>query len=165
MPSSSQTTSATADFVHKTTLLYGFRDFGGHIYAKRRLASHHCISRSGNRPRPSTRVGAAAYSLFPIPVSRLRSPPPSDPRNNSHKPVGEAQGPITFEDVVEASGVDFQLKNSISPQRYSIETMMDGVAYLTTIMMVCSTYSSPMEHQFPRWRRSRPRWGPRPRRS
>ena len=35
---------------------------------------------------------------------------------------------ISFEDLIERSGIRFQLKNSISPQRYSIETMLGGVA-------------------------------------
>ena len=35
---------------------------------------------------------------------------------------------IKFEDVTDAAGVRFQLENSVSPQRYSIETMMGGVA-------------------------------------
>jgi len=36
--------------------------------------------------------------------------------------------PIQFEDVIETSGIRFELKNSFSPQRYSIETMLGGVA-------------------------------------
>lgn len=36
--------------------------------------------------------------------------------------------PIVFEDTIEKSGIHFQLKNSLSPQRYSIETMLGGVA-------------------------------------
>jgi hypothetical protein len=35
---------------------------------------------------------------------------------------------ISFEDVIATSGIAFQLNNSVSPQRYSIETMMGGVA-------------------------------------
>jgi len=35
---------------------------------------------------------------------------------------------IAFEDTIERSGIKFQLKNNISPQRYSIETMLGGVA-------------------------------------
>ncbi len=35
---------------------------------------------------------------------------------------------IAFEDLVEKSTIKFRLKNSISPQRYSIETMLGGVA-------------------------------------
>jgi len=35
---------------------------------------------------------------------------------------------IRFEDLIEKSGIKFRLKNSISPQRFSIETMLGGVA-------------------------------------
>lgn len=35
---------------------------------------------------------------------------------------------VFFEDVIGSAGIGFQLKNSISPQRYSIETMLGGVA-------------------------------------
>jgi len=35
---------------------------------------------------------------------------------------------ITFEDLIERSGIRFRLKNSVSPRRYSIETMLGGVA-------------------------------------
>jgi hypothetical protein len=36
--------------------------------------------------------------------------------------------PIQFEDIIDTSGIRFQLRNSLSPQRYSIETMLGGVA-------------------------------------
>src|SRR6266702_2902081 len=36
--------------------------------------------------------------------------------------------PILFENTIVASKIDFILKNSVSPQRYSIETMTGGVA-------------------------------------
>ena len=36
--------------------------------------------------------------------------------------------PILFENTIGASKIDFVLKNSVSPQRYSIETMTGGVA-------------------------------------
>jgi hypothetical protein len=35
---------------------------------------------------------------------------------------------IKFEDVTETSKIEFTLRNSVSPQRYSIETMLGGVA-------------------------------------
>ncbi len=37
-------------------------------------------------------------------------------------------GTIVFENAIGRSGIKFQLNNSISPQRYSIETMLGGVA-------------------------------------
>jgi enediyne biosynthesis protein E4 len=36
--------------------------------------------------------------------------------------------PITLENIIKSSGIDFKLKNSVSPRRYSIETMAGGVA-------------------------------------
>lgn len=36
--------------------------------------------------------------------------------------------PIRFEDIVAQSGINFKLENGVSPQRYSIETMLGGVA-------------------------------------
>jgi len=40
----------------------------------------------------------------------------------------QAPSPIQFENVLDASKIKFTLKNSVSPQHYSIETMMGGVA-------------------------------------
>lgn len=39
-----------------------------------------------------------------------------------------AESPIVFENTIDASKIHFILKNSVSPQRYSIETMTGGVA-------------------------------------
>ena len=39
-----------------------------------------------------------------------------------------AGAPIVFENTIDASKIHFVLKNSVSPQRYSIETMTGGVA-------------------------------------
>lgn len=39
-----------------------------------------------------------------------------------------ADSPIVFENTIDASKIRFVLKNSVSPQRYSIETMTGGVA-------------------------------------
>jgi len=39
-----------------------------------------------------------------------------------------ADSPIVFENTIDASKIHFVLKNSVSPQRYSIETMTGGVA-------------------------------------
>ncbi len=64
--------------------------------------------------RPSNR--RAAQSAPAQSVARVSAPDSS------------SQGGITFEDVILASGIKFQLKNSVSPQRYSIETMLGGMA-------------------------------------
>jgi hypothetical protein len=45
-------------------------------------------------------------------------------------PGVQPQSRISFEDLIDRSGIRFQLKNSVSPQRYSIETMLGGVAVL-----------------------------------
>jgi hypothetical protein len=44
----------------------------------------------------------------------------------SHHAAPEAR--IRFEDLIEKTGIPFRLRNSVSPQRYSIETMLGGVA-------------------------------------
>ena len=36
--------------------------------------------------------------------------------------------PVTFENLIKQSGINFTLKNSVSPKRFSIETMTGGVA-------------------------------------
>jgi hypothetical protein len=52
------------------------------------------------------------------------------PRSSSQdsKTGNSAGPPICFENTVGVSKIDFVLKNSVSPQRYSIETMTGGVA-------------------------------------
>jgi hypothetical protein len=42
--------------------------------------------------------------------------------------IADSGAGISFGDLIEKSTIKFQLKNSISPQRYSIETMLGGVA-------------------------------------
>lgn len=44
------------------------------------------------------------------------------------KPSQSADSPILFENTIDTSKIDFMLKNSVSPHRYSIETMTGGVA-------------------------------------
>lgn len=43
-------------------------------------------------------------------------------------PSGKDAHPIVFDDAIAASGIQFRLRNSLSPERYSIETMLGGVA-------------------------------------
>jgi len=66
-----------------------------------------------------------------LPKSEHHSDPLQKTQAGTGASAGPTQGktpPIEFEDVIEHSGIDFVLKNSISPKRYSIETMMGGVA-------------------------------------
>ena len=43
-------------------------------------------------------------------------------------PAAPAEVPIRFEDLAQKFGIQFELENSVSTQRYSIETMLGGVA-------------------------------------
>lgn len=45
-----------------------------------------------------------------------------------HAQTGAAAAPIVFENILKQSKITFKLKNSVSPNRYSIETMTGGVA-------------------------------------
>ena len=70
-------------------------------------------------------------SAFQIALSSKGTFAQSGSSNVPVKPSADAAaspGRIKFEDVTGAAGIRFQLENSISPQRYSIETMMGGVA-------------------------------------
>jgi hypothetical protein len=49
-------------------------------------------------------------------------------QENGPSAASASDGRISFDDLIERSGVKFQLNNSVSPQRYSIETMLGGVA-------------------------------------
>jgi hypothetical protein len=72
----------------------------------------------------STALGAKSQSSsHPIDEERQPSAP-----KTTKPPASAATSTIKFENVLKSSGINFVLKNSISPQRYSIETMMGGVA-------------------------------------
>src|SRR5271154_4022277 len=43
-------------------------------------------------------------------------------------PAHSTASPITLQNVIKTSGINFKLKNSVSPRRYSIETMAGGVS-------------------------------------
>ncbi len=73
-------------------------------------------------------ITPSAFGLqvsLPSGGSRQQSASPS---KTVKEPEAAPQSRISFEDVIERSGIRFQLKNSITPQRYSIETMLGGVA-------------------------------------
>lgn len=71
-----------------------------------------------------------AASTFAHPFQRISAA--QNPADTAQKTTVKKNAPqesrITFADLEEKSGIRFQLKNSISPQRYSIETMLGGVA-------------------------------------
>ncbi len=72
-------------------------------------------------------------SLVPAPLSSAQTPgkPPS-PKSPASMRVQTVprnpQGPILFENTLTRSGINFVLKNSVTPIKYSIETMMGGAA-------------------------------------
>lgn len=78
----------------------------------------------------SIQLELGAFALQASPSTDSPRPQPASTAKGIKKAETAAASPgrIAFEDVIEASGINFQLKNSISPQRYSIETMVGGVA-------------------------------------
>jgi hypothetical protein len=70
------------------------------------------------------------YALQSHPLANKFGAPTSSSGRGRGGPklAAEPENRIRFEDLIEKSGIKFELKNSISPQRYSIETMLGGVA-------------------------------------
>jgi enediyne biosynthesis protein E4 len=52
---------------------------------------------------------------------------PSQAQSQPHQ-ESAAASPITLQNIIKTSGINFKLKNSVSPRRYSVETMAGGVA-------------------------------------
>jgi enediyne biosynthesis protein E4 len=79
------------------------------------------------------------WSLFSLAQA---SPPAPAPASTQHQSTqrgrtspgketarkAQPAGPIQFENVIEQSKIKFKLKNSVSPKRYTFETMAGGVA-------------------------------------
>jgi hypothetical protein len=68
----------------------------------------------GTRPTPSLQEASQARKTTAGNTSRNKALP--------------AASPIQFENVIEQSKIKFRLKNSVSPQHYTFETMTGGVA-------------------------------------
>ena len=68
------------------------------------------------------------FLLCCIPSLLAQAAPGRAAGKESTKTVVPAASTIQFENVVEQSKIKFKLKNSISPQRYTFETMAGGVA-------------------------------------
>jgi len=62
------------------------------------------------------------------PRSQEASPLQPGQRRKAEETAAPSGSPIKFENVIEASKIKFTLKNSISPKRYTFETMAGGVA-------------------------------------
>lgn len=83
-------------------------------------------------------LSAGSFKSRAMPVLHASSLNPGADSGNSQKHDGagrsaaavhqSADPPIVFENTIDASKLHFVLKNSVSPQRYSIETMTGGVA-------------------------------------
>lgn len=73
-------------------------------------------------------ASASGQLAFPSISDKAAQPASAAGPAHSSKPASPRQGRIAFEDVTDASGIKFQLNNSVTPQRYSIETMLGGVA-------------------------------------
>ncbi len=70
-----------------------------------------------------------AFAFQATPTS-IQQTSPQAPSKHTQTTLPNASAKISFEDELGNSKIGFQLRNSISPQRYSIETMMGGVAVL-----------------------------------
>lgn len=73
-------------------------------------------------------IAPSAFALQVSPPSGGSRPQSESSSKTVKEPDAAPQSRISFEDLIERSGIRFQLKNSITPQRYSIETMLGGVA-------------------------------------
>jgi hypothetical protein len=73
-------------------------------------------------------ITPSAFALQVSLPSGGSRPQSESSRKTVKEPDAAPQSRISFEDLIERSGIRFQLKNSITPQRYSIETMLGGVA-------------------------------------
>ena len=71
-------------------------------------------------PPPATTSNPAHHA-----VAQSRPAPPGKASTNAVVPAASA---IQFENTIEQSNLKFKLQNSVSPQRYTFETMTGGVA-------------------------------------
>jgi enediyne biosynthesis protein E4 len=78
-----------------------------------------------------TALGAGTLKWRAVAQASESDPPTKrlyDAGNNVSATGPSADAPIVFENIFDASKINFVLKNSVSPERYSIETMTGGVA-------------------------------------
>jgi enediyne biosynthesis protein E4 len=77
-----------------------------------------------------TALGTAITALSPAQAAARRALISAEITGQLHSGEKTTQvvSSVEFENVLEASGIRFALRNSVSPQRFSIETMLGGVA-------------------------------------
>jgi hypothetical protein len=82
-------------------------------------------------------VLAVAYAVPTVCQKQPTKPAgiPTNPKNSHPKaspaaPAVSSASTLQFENTIERSGIGFALRNSVSPEHYSIETMLGGVAVL-----------------------------------
>lgn len=75
------------------------------------------------------RVSALSCAVFTLALLTSAEPGTSQARTQIQSKSRVSGAPaIEFQNVIQHSGIKFTLRNSVSPQRYSIETMLGGVA-------------------------------------
>ena len=76
------------------------------------------------------RPGFSVMAQQTLQAQDAKSPQQAPVENRSVQPAPPVsqQSYIKFEDAIDRSGIQFQLRNSVSPQKYYIETMLGGVA-------------------------------------
>jgi hypothetical protein len=72
-------------------------------------------------------TGDVASPRRPPPAAKRPASAPQSQTAAKPQPVS-AMGPVLFENTIGRSGINFVLKNSVTPIKYSIETMMGGAA-------------------------------------
>ncbi len=77
---------------------------------------------------PSLLAQAPPAATGPTPAPHQSKPRLVSPIKESPQKNVRPASAITFENVIEQSKIKFKLKNSVSPQRYTFETMTGGVA-------------------------------------
>ena len=66
--------------------------------------------------------------IFVLCFALIKGEAPSTPASQTRAALSSSAPSISFENVVERSGVDFVLNNSVTADKHQIETMMGGVA-------------------------------------
>ena len=78
-------------------------------------------------PSLSAQASPPTSAQAPVPRGAIQAGRAASGKESAKK-AGPAASAIQFENVIEQSKVKFNLKNSVSPQRYTFETMAGGVA-------------------------------------